>query len=182
MLGKHFALLGSTGTGKSTSAALILHRICEAAPDGHIVMVDPHGEYASAFRNTGMILDVSNLQMPYWIMNFEEHCEVFLTSEGSARQVDADILAKCLLKARQKSRLAEHMGTFERHQDRFVGASAEVVQRVDGERGQVRIGREVWSARSMDGVEVLEAGATVTILQVTGAAVLVTGRGELPPS
>jgi hypothetical protein len=32
MLGKHFALLGSTGTGKSTSAALILHRICESAP------------------------------------------------------------------------------------------------------------------------------------------------------
>ena len=81
-----------------------------------------------------------------------------------------------------KRRLAEHMGTLDRHQDRFVGASAEVVQRVDGERGQVRIGHEVWSARSMDGVEVLEAGATVTILQVTGAAVLVTGRGELPPS
>jgi uncharacterized protein len=34
MLGKHFALLGSTGTGKSTSAALILHRICEHAPEG----------------------------------------------------------------------------------------------------------------------------------------------------
>ena len=110
MLGKHFALLGSTGTGKSTSAALILHRICEAAPEGHIVMIDPHGEYASAFRNTGVILDVSNLQMPYWIMNFEEHCEVLLTSSGNERQVDADILAKCLLKARQKSRLAEHMG------------------------------------------------------------------------
>ena len=110
MLGKHFALLGSTGTGKSTSAALILHRICEAAPEGHIVMVDPHGEYASAFRNTGVILDVSNLQMPYWIMNFEEHCEVLLTSNGNDRQVDADILAKCLLKARQKSRLAEAMG------------------------------------------------------------------------
>jgi len=31
MLGKHFALLGSTGTGKSTSAALILHRICQAS-------------------------------------------------------------------------------------------------------------------------------------------------------
>jgi hypothetical protein len=110
MLGKHFALLGSTGTGKSTSAALILHRICEAAPEGHIVMIDPHGEYASAFRNTGVILDVSNLQMPYWIMNFEEHCEVLITSTGNDHQVDADILAKCLLKARQKSRLAEHMG------------------------------------------------------------------------
>ncbi len=110
MLGKHFALLGSTGTGKSTSAALILHRICEAAPQGHIVMIDPHGEYSAAFRQTGHILDVSNLQMPYWLMNFEEHCEVLLTSDGNERQVDSDILAKCLLHARSKNRLAETMG------------------------------------------------------------------------
>ncbi|ABC62347.1 ATP-binding protein [Erythrobacter litoralis] len=110
MLGKHFALLGSTGTGKSTSAALILHRICEAAPAGHIVMVDPHGEYSAAFKNTGMILDVSNLQMPYWLMNFQEHCEVLLTSNGDDRQVDEDILAKCLLRARSKNRLAESLG------------------------------------------------------------------------
>ena len=110
MLGKHFALLGSTGTGKSTSAALILHRICEAAPQGHIVMIDPHGEYSAAFRQTGQILDVSNLQMPYWLMNFQEHCEVLLTSSGNDRQVDEDILAKCLLHARSKNRLAETMG------------------------------------------------------------------------
>ena len=110
LLGKHFALLGSTGTGKSTSAALILHRICEAAPHGHVVMIDPHGEYAAAFSNTGIILDVSNLQMPYWLMNFEEHCEVFLTSSGNDRQEDADILAKCLLQARSKNRLAESIG------------------------------------------------------------------------
>lgn len=109
-LGKHFALLGSTGTGKSTSAALILHRICDAAPNGHVVMIDPHGEYASAFRNSGIILDVSNLQMPYWLMNFEEHCEVFLTSSGNDRQEDSDVLAKCLLQARMKNRLAEAMG------------------------------------------------------------------------
>lgn len=110
MLGKHFALLGSTGTGKSTSAALILHRICEAAPEGHIVMIDPHGEYSAAFKTTGKILDVTNLNMPYWLMNFEEHCEVLLTSNGNERQVDADILARCLLKARSKNRLADTMG------------------------------------------------------------------------
>jgi len=110
LLGKHFALLGSTGTGKSTSAALILHKICESAPQGHIVMIDPHGEYAAAFRNTGVIFDTSNLQLPYWLMNFEEHCEVLLTSHGEARQVDADILAKCLLQARMKNRMAEGMG------------------------------------------------------------------------
>jgi len=110
MLGKHFALLGSTGTGKSTSAALILHRICEAAPEGHIMMVDPHGEYSAAFKTTGKIFDVTNLQMPYWLMNFEEHCEVLLTANGDERQIDADILARCLLHARSKNRLAEGLG------------------------------------------------------------------------
>ncbi len=106
-LGKHFALLGSTGTGKSTSTALILHRICEMAPRGHIVMLDPHGEYSAAFRTTGEIFNVDNLSMPYWLMNFEEHCEVFVTSHGADRQMDADILAKCLLQARSKSRVAQ---------------------------------------------------------------------------
>ncbi len=106
-LGKHFALLGSTGTGKSTSAALILHKICDLAPEGHIVMIDPHGEYSAAFSNNGALFDVSNLAMPYWLLNFEELCEVILTSEGADRQVDEDILAKCILAARSKSRVAE---------------------------------------------------------------------------
>ncbi|WP_082738017.1 MULTISPECIES: ATP-binding protein [unclassified Sphingomonas] len=110
MLGKHFALLGSTGTGKSTAAALILHRICERAPQGHVVMIDPHGEYSAAFKTNGALFDVSNLAMPYWLMNFEEHCEVFLTSDGSDRQVDADILARCILMAKQKNRLATEFG------------------------------------------------------------------------
>jgi uncharacterized protein len=110
MLGKHFALLGSTGTGKSTSAALILHRICEMAPEGHIVMVDPHGEYSAAFKTNGALYDVNNLALPYWMMNFAEHCEVFITSKGDERQMDCDILAKCLLQARAKNRVAENVG------------------------------------------------------------------------
>ncbi len=110
LLGKHFALLGSTGTGKSTATALILHRICQLAPHGHILMIDPHGEYAEAFRNDGEVYDVGNLAMPYWLMNFEEHCEVFLTASDDQRQVDSDILAKCLLQARSRSRIADKVG------------------------------------------------------------------------
>jgi uncharacterized protein len=107
LLGKHFALLGSTGTGKSTSAALIMHRICDMSPEGHIVMVDPHGEYSAAFKGHGELFNVDNLAMPYWLMNFEEHTEVFITSQGADRQQDMDILAKCLLQARAKNRTAE---------------------------------------------------------------------------
>ncbi|HKR24118.1 MAG TPA: DUF87 domain-containing protein [Allosphingosinicella sp.] len=107
LLGKHFALLGSTGTGKSTSAALIMHRICDMSPEGHIVMIDPHGEYSAAFKGHGELFNVDNLAMTYWLMNFEEHCEVFVTSQGAERQRDMDILAKCLLQARGKNRAAE---------------------------------------------------------------------------
>jgi hypothetical protein len=109
LLGKHFALLGSTGTGKSTSAALIMHRICDQSPEGHIVMIDPHGEYSAAFKGVGELFNVENLAMPYWLMNFEEHCEVFVTTSGAERQRDMDILAKCLLQARARNRAAEGM-------------------------------------------------------------------------
>jgi len=104
MLSKHFAVLGSTGTGKSTAVSLVLHRISDLSPEGHIVMIDPHGEYSAAFKDCGELFNVDNLQLPYWLMNFEEHCEVLLTTHGSERQRDADILAKCLLAARIKGK------------------------------------------------------------------------------
>ena len=110
MLSKHFAVLGSTGTGKSTSVSLILHRICELSPEGHIVMIDPHGEYSAAFKDCGELVNVDNLQLPYWLLNFEEHCEVLLTTQGADRQRDADILAKCLLAARTKGKDMSQFG------------------------------------------------------------------------
>src|SRR5690348_7342052 len=110
MLGKHFAVLGSTGTGKSTSVSLILHRISELSPEGHIVMIDPHGEYSAAFKGCGELFNVDNLQLPYWLMNFEEHCEVILTTQDAERERDSDILAKCLLAARTKGKDLSQLG------------------------------------------------------------------------
>ncbi len=109
LLSRHFAIVGSTGTGKSTATALILHRIVAAAPRGHIVMLDPHGEYAKAFAATGVIFNVDNLEMPYWLMNFEETCEVFVTGEGAQREGEKDILAKCLLAARARNPVAGNL-------------------------------------------------------------------------
>lgn len=103
LLSRHFAIVGSTGTGKSTTVALMLHRIIAAAPEGHIVMLDPHGEYAAAFGDVGMVWNVDNLQIPYWVMNLQEHCEAFVTTSGESRAVDANIMAKCLLAARSKN-------------------------------------------------------------------------------
>jgi len=109
LLGRHFAVLGSTGTGKSSATALILHRVCDAAPNGHIVMIDPHGEYAASFGDKAATFDVGNLALPYWLMNLDEHAEILLNSAGSEYQTDRDVLAKCILAARAKHRASEGM-------------------------------------------------------------------------
>ena len=106
LLSRHFALLGSSGSGKSSAAALILHRIIEQSPQAHVVIIDPHGEYAHAFAEKGRVFNVDNLELPYWMMNFEEHCEVFVMSEGVEGDMDKAILAKCLMQARAKSAIA----------------------------------------------------------------------------
>lgn len=110
LLGRHFALLGATGTGKSTATALLLHRIIEQMPNSHILMLDPHGEYAAAFSDVGVIYDANNLELPYWLMNFDEHIEVLIGQNTPDREVDIDILSKCLLTARSKSRAAADLG------------------------------------------------------------------------
>ncbi len=62
------------------------------------------------------------------------------------------------------------------HTKALVGRSAVVVSRVDGHGGRIRIGGELWSARASDGHEVIEPGAAVTVLDISGATALVVGR------
>lgn len=46
---RHSAILGSTGSGKSNSTVGILKRIISEFPNSRVVLIDPHGEYGSAF-------------------------------------------------------------------------------------------------------------------------------------
>ncbi|NVJ98949.1 MAG: DUF87 domain-containing protein [Alphaproteobacteria bacterium] len=101
LLSKHFAVLGSTGTGKSSTVALMIHRLVEKCPNAHIVILDPHNEYASAFSSNGVHFSTENLKLPYWLMNFEEHVEIFVGHDAHTRQAEVDILKRCLLAARK---------------------------------------------------------------------------------
>jgi membrane protein implicated in regulation of membrane protease activity len=55
----------------------------------------------------------------------------------------------------------------------LVGARAIVLERVDADRGQVKIGGEVWTARAYDEDDVFEAGARVDVMKIDGATALV---------
>jgi membrane protein implicated in regulation of membrane protease activity len=64
------------------------------------------------------------------------------------------------------------------HTKAMVGAAAVVVSRVDGTGGRIKLRGELWSARSCDGHEVIEPGATVTVMDISGATALVVGRDD----
>jgi membrane protein implicated in regulation of membrane protease activity len=54
-----------------------------------------------------------------------------------------------------------------------VGAKAVVLERVDLNGGQVKIGGEVWTARAYDEAQVIEPGARVDVVKIEGATALV---------
>ena len=83
MLGKHFAIVGSTGSGKSCTVALLLNKVLIRHPNAHIVLLDPHNEYDACFGDFGEVVRVSNLELPFWVLNFEEIVEIII---GDARK------------------------------------------------------------------------------------------------
>jgi DNA helicase HerA-like ATPase len=102
LLTKHFAILGSTGSGKSCATALILHAILDACPHGHVIMLDPHGEYGAAFGERAETITIDNLQLPYWLLNFEELREAIVSKSPESSDAEARILKEAVLKAKRE--------------------------------------------------------------------------------
>lgn len=100
LLGKHFAILGTTGTGKSCTTALILRSILEEHPNAHIVLLDPHNEYATAFKEYAEVINPRNMQLPLWLLNFEEAVEVLVGDP--TRKAEIEILQELIPAAKQR--------------------------------------------------------------------------------
>jgi DNA helicase HerA-like ATPase len=76
MLSKHFAVVGSTGVGKSTAVSLLLHKAIASDPKLRVLILDPHNEFAAAFPDHSVVVDTDTLDMPFWLMRLEEFAEV----------------------------------------------------------------------------------------------------------
>ena len=94
LLGKHFAILGTTGTGKSCTTALILRSILQENPAAHIVLLDPHNEYSTAFKEWGEVVNPRNMDLPYWLLTFEEIVEVLIGD--MRRKAEIEILQELI--------------------------------------------------------------------------------------
>ena len=95
LLGKHFAILGTTGTGKSCTVALILRTILQDNPEAHVLLLDPHNEYTVSFQGNSEVITPDDLHLPYWFLTFEEIVAV-LVRDGSTRNEQIEILSELI--------------------------------------------------------------------------------------
>jgi uncharacterized protein len=95
MLSKHFAVLGSTGVGKSSGVSLLLNEILVARPNLRIFMLDVHNEYGRSFGDRSLVLNPRNLKLPFWLFNFEEIVDVLFGGRPGVPE-ELDILAEVI--------------------------------------------------------------------------------------
>ena len=111
LFGRHFAILGQTGSGKSWTVASLVQRAVAVMPRAHIIILDLHGEYCWK-RKDGVQhyafpdaivrhVDARELEIPYWLMTFSELCDLLIEHSEREATNQTAFFRDCLLEARQ---------------------------------------------------------------------------------
>ena len=114
LLGKHTAILGSTGSGKSATVAALVHSILDRKSlashlswNPRIVILDPHNEYESAFSvSSRLSTSDGTLRLPYWLLNLQETIDLIIGKAEFVATSQANILKNALLTAREEGATA----------------------------------------------------------------------------
>jgi hypothetical protein len=95
MLSNHFAVLGTTGVGKSSAVALILQKVLDAKPNLRILLLDVHNEYGRCFGERAYVVNPGNTKLPFWLFNFEEIVDVFFAGRPGLEE-EIEILSEVI--------------------------------------------------------------------------------------
>jgi uncharacterized protein len=107
---RHSAVVGSTGSGKSTSVSGLLRSICmlnnKIESSSRIILIDMHGEYSSALRDIAKVFSVdpsedeSKLNIPYWALPTDKLID-FLC--GNISEVSKNSMIEFITEEKKKS-------------------------------------------------------------------------------
>lgn len=100
MLAKHFAVVGSTGVGKTTAVTLLLNKAIETDPKLRVLILDPHNEFAAAFPDHSVVIDTDTLDLPFWLMRLEEFAEVIFRGRKPVPE-EMDVLREIIPEAKR---------------------------------------------------------------------------------
>jgi hypothetical protein len=111
LFGRHFAVLGQTGSGKSWTIASLVQKTVEVMPKAHIIILDLHGEYCwkredgnrhYAFADTIVRhVDARDLEIPYWLMTYAELCDLLVERGEREATNQTAFFRDCLLEGRE---------------------------------------------------------------------------------
>jgi DNA helicase HerA-like ATPase len=116
LFGRHLAILGQTGSGKSWTVASVIQKAVAEMPKAHIIILDLHGEYSwkredesrhYAFdEEVVRHVDARDLEIPYWLMTYAELCDLLIEHSEREATNQTAFFRDCLLAGRQ----AENIG------------------------------------------------------------------------
>jgi DNA helicase HerA-like ATPase len=115
-LSRHFAVVGTTGVGKSTAVSLLLRKAIEARPDLRVLILDPHNEFASALPEYSYRIDTNSLELPFWLFRLEELAEVLFRGREIVPE-EVDVLRDLIPVAKNNYKSAASGGFVRRGQD-----------------------------------------------------------------
>jgi hypothetical protein len=113
LFGRHFAVLGQSGAGKSWAVANLLQRAVKTMPNAHVVLLDLHGEYSWKDRNgmqqhafdekTVRYIDARELEIPYWLMTFAELVDLLIDRSDASASSQIAFLRDSVFDLRNKA-------------------------------------------------------------------------------
>lgn len=128
-LSRHFAVVGTTGVGKSTAVSLLLRKAIEARPDLRVLILDPHNEFSSAFPDRSIRIDTTTLDLPFWLFRLDELVEVLFRGRDAVPE-EVDLLRELVPLAKQQYRSAGQGGMLRRGSDGGVTGDTPVPYRM----------------------------------------------------
>lgn len=102
-LSRHFAVVGTTGVGKSTAVALLVRKAVSTQPDLRVVILDPHNEFSTAFPDQSVRISTHTLELPFWLFRLEELAEVLYRGRAAPPD-ELDLLRDIIPQAKQAYR------------------------------------------------------------------------------
>ena len=114
LFGRHAAILGQTGAGKSWTVASLVQKAVAVMPNAHIIILDLHGEYCwkredgnqhYAFSE-GIVrhVDARDLEIPYWLMTYAELCDLLIDRTEQAAHNQTAYFRDTLRTLREKEK------------------------------------------------------------------------------
>lgn len=112
LFGRHFAIVGQSGSGKSWTVTSLIQNTIKAMPKSHIIMLDLHGEYCwkdergvlhSAFADSQVnYIDAMEMEMPYWMMTYAELVDLFIDRTDSGATMQMSYMREILQQLKRK--------------------------------------------------------------------------------